>query len=68
MPSLTITIDDKVHKVISKRAKKNMMTVREQVEDIVRRSAVNAGSGSSGDGKLDDTLVGVFSRKGRKKN
>ncbi len=61
MPSVTIDIDDKVYKVISKRAKKNLMTVREQVEDIVRRSAVNAGKGIDSE-KIDDTLVSVFSR------
>jgi hypothetical protein len=67
MPSITIDIDEKVHKVISKRAKKNLMTVGEQVEDIVRRSAVNAGKEGDNE-KVDDTLVSVFSRnkRGRK--
>jgi len=64
MPQITIDIDDKVHKVISKRAKKNLMTIREQVEDIIRRSAVNAGKDTSSD-KVDDTLVSVFSREMR---
>lgn len=68
MPSITIDIDEDVQKVISKRAKKNMLTIREQVEDIVRQSAVRTKSGSTTTDKLDDTLVGVFSRnkKGRR--
>jgi hypothetical protein len=67
MPQITIDIDDKIYKVISKRAKKNLMTVREQVEDIIRRSAVNVGKETTSD-KIDDTLVSVFSRnkRGRK--
>jgi len=40
------------------------MTIREQVEDIIRRSAVNAGKDTSSD-KVDDTLVSVFSREMR---
>jgi len=71
MPQITIDIDDEVHKIISKRAKKNLMTLREQVEDILRKSAVSTKnkSGFVTD-KIDDTLVSVFSRnrKGRKNN
>lgn len=65
MPSVTINLDDDVQKVISKRAKKNMLTLREQVEDIVRQSAVRTKAGSVSDDKIDDTLVGVFSRSKR---
>ncbi|MBS3071277.1 hypothetical protein J4407_03180 [Candidatus Pacearchaeota archaeon] len=67
MPQITIDIDDKVYKVLSRRAKKNLMTVREQAEDIIRRSAANFKKSSPED-KIDDTLVSVFSRnkKGRK--
>jgi hypothetical protein len=66
MPQLTIDIDDDVQKIISKRAKKNLMTLREQVEDILRKSAVSTKNkaGSSSD-KVDDTLVSVFSREKR---
>lgn len=66
MPAITVSIDDKVKKVLDKRAKKNMMTLREQVEDIIRRSAVNTNSVSGSD-KVDDTLISVFSRKGKSK-
>ncbi|MEK6812129.1 MAG: hypothetical protein AABX76_01075 [Nanoarchaeota archaeon] len=68
MPQITIDIGDDIQKIISKRAKKNMLTLREQVEDIVRQSAVRTKAGSVSDDKIDDTLVGVFSRskRGRK--
>lgn len=62
-------MDDEVYAVIRKRAKKNLLTVEEQVEDIVRRSAVNARGIKREEEKLDDLLVSVFSRKktGKKK-
>jgi len=67
MPQITIDIDDKVYKVLSARARKNLMTMREQAEDIIRRSAANSKKSTSSD-KVDDTLVAVFSRnkRGRK--
>ena len=69
MPAITISIDDDEKKILEKRAKKNLMTLREQIEDIIRRSAVNYKSGTSTTLKVDDRLVEVFSRvkKGRKK-
>jgi len=66
MPQITIDIDEEVHKIISKRAKKNLMTIREQVEDILRKSAVSTKNKTSNtNGKIDDTLVSVFSREKR---
>ena len=67
MPQITIDIDEKVYKVLLKRAKKNLMTIREQAEDIIRRSAANSRKSLPSD-KIDDTLVSVFSRnkRGRK--
>ena len=64
MPQITIDIDEEVHKIISKRAKKNLMTLREQIEDILRKSAVSTKNnvGNTLD-KIDDTLVSVFSRE-----
>ena len=69
MPQITIDIGEDIQKILSKRAKKNLLTLREQVEEIIRQSAVRTKSGSStSDDKIDDTLVGVFSRsrKGRR--
>ena len=70
MPKITINIDDDVAKILKKRAKKNLLTLREQIEDILRKSAVRTKSGTSYRGlKPDDKLVAMFSRekRGRKK-
>ena len=67
MPTITISIDEKVKKVLEKRAKKNLMTLREQAEDIIRRSAANYKAGADPAPKTDDRLVEVFSRHRRKK-
>ncbi len=70
MPTVTISIDAEVQKVIGKRAKKNMLTIKEQIEEIIRQSAVRTklGIGTSSI-KADDRLVEIFSRhkKGRKR-
>ena len=63
---VTITLDDTEVKILRKRAKKNLLDLREQVEDIVRRSCINAGKTGS-DSKTDDTLVNIFSRAFRSK-
>jgi len=70
MPKLTINIDEDVKKIISKRASKNLLTLREQIEDILRKSAVRTKLGTSYRKiKIDDKLVAIFSRekRGRKK-
>ncbi len=66
--SVTIELDERVVSRLQKRAKRNMLTLRELVEDIVRRSAVSSSEMSSS-GDSDDALVSIFSRKirGRKK-
>ncbi len=70
MPTITISIDEEIKKVIEKRAKKNMLSLKEQVEEIVRQSAVRTKSGQSiSQIKADDRLVEIFSRdrKGKRK-
>ena len=67
---VTVTLNSEEEKALTKRAKKNMMTIEEQVYDIVRRSCVNFSSKKTPRQiKVDDKLVGVFSRQrtGRKK-
>jgi len=50
--------------LLEKRAKKNMFTLPEQIEDILRRSVLSQKNKKSVyDEKLDDKLVGLFSRK-----
>ena len=69
MTQIKIDIGEDIQKILSKSDKKNLLTLREQVEEIIRQSAVITKSGSStSDDKIDDTLVGVFSRsrKGRR--
>ena len=70
MPKITINLDDEEKSLLEKRAKKNLMTLQEQIEDIIRRSAVNYKSGTSAsEVDPDDRLVGIFSRskRGRKR-
>ena len=66
MPQITISIDEDVKKIISRRAKDNLLTLREQIEDILRKSAVRTkNSGKYKYIKVDDKLVAVFSRERR---
>jgi len=70
MPNITINIDEDVKKILSKRAETNLFTLREQIEDILRKSAVRTKSGAKYQAvKVDDALVAVFSRerRGRKR-
>ena len=69
MPSITISIDEEVKKILGKRAEKNLLTLREQIENILRESAVRTKSGSlETEPKIDDALISIFSRaRGRKK-
>ena len=70
MPRITISLDEDVKKVLSKRAKKNFFTLSEQIEDILRKGAVRTKAGTKYSSiKIDDNLVYAFSRdqRGRKK-
>ena len=58
-----IFLSDDLLKLLDRRAKKNMQTISEQIEDILRKSCVTYRGGTSTPEKLDDALVGVFSRK-----
>ena len=71
MPAITITIDENLLKLIKRRAQKNLLTTKEQIEDIVRRSMLSyADSRKLSSAKnIDDKLLNIFSRqrRGRKK-
>lgn len=70
MPKITIFLDENEKSVLTKRAKRNLFSLKEQIEDIVRRSCVNyKGKSSTRQIKIDDKLVAVFSRQksGRKR-
>ena len=68
MLKITIQLDEKELKILKKRAEKNLFSLKEQIEDIVRRSCANTKK-STRPFKVDDKLVGIFSRQksGRKK-
>lgn len=69
MPKITINLDDDEVKILKKRAKKNLFSLREQIEDIIRRSCVTYTHGTYKPIKFDDRLVAIFSRqrRGRKR-
>ena len=63
---LTICLDEDEVRILKKRAKKNLFSLREQVEDIVRRSCVSYSGKRGYKGvKVDDRLVEAFSRDRR---
>ena len=66
---ITISLDKEELKILEKRAKKNLMTVKELVEDIIRRSCVAYSKNKIKRVKIDDKLVSIFSRekRGRKR-
>lgn len=60
---ITIYLDDDLLEKLDKRARKNMLSLPEQIEDILRRSTLNQKNKKGASEKLDDNLVGLFSRK-----
>ena len=62
-----IEITDEQEKILAKRAKKNLFTIKEQIEGIVRRSCINSPAKASKSTKIDDALVEIFSREKRGK-
>jgi hypothetical protein len=62
--SFTIHLDSEVAKIIEKRAKKNILTAEEQIEDIIRRSCVNLKKkDAEAVDNVDDLFLKLFSRK-----
>ena len=64
---VTLYLDSDVLNVLEKRANKNLMTLAEQIEDILRRSAINAGKIKKFNDKIDDKLIAIFSRRNYKR-
>ena len=61
---IEIYLDYSVLEQIEKRAKRNILSIPELIEDIVRRSVVRSKLIKSlRPEKLDDLLVGIFSRR-----
>jgi len=67
MKKVTISLSDKEVKVLEKRAKKNMLSLTKQIEDIIRRSAIRTKSPGVSKVTPDDRLVQIFSREMRGK-
>lgn len=61
--SITAEVDEEVAEALEKRAKKEMLTLRELVSDILRRSVLSYKGGKSEDEKIDDKFITYFSRK-----
>lgn len=64
---IEIYLNNDLLKLIEKRAKKNMLTLPEQIEDILRRSTLSLRKGKSPKEKIDDLLVSLFSRQKKRK-
>ena len=62
---LSIDLDEEEVKILKKRAKKNLLTLREQVENIVRLSCVRSKKGSTPKDPCDDHLVRIFSKQNK---
>ena len=68
--SVSLKIDSELYNELEKRAKKEFLEVDELIEDIIRRSMLTYRKGAlMGNEKVDDKLIGIFSRskRGRKK-
>ncbi len=68
--SVNLRLDSLLYNELEKRAKKEFLQVDELIEDIIRRSMLTYKRGiASGDKKVDDKLIGIFSRskRGRKR-
>src|SRR3989338_2496517 len=60
---VVVNLNKKVYAIVDRRARKNLLSVEEQFEDIVRRSAATTKVRKIGNEKIDDLLVSIFSRK-----
>ena len=56
-------LTDEMLNILEKRAEKNMFTLSEQIEDILRRSCINQMKKKPSSPKIDDTLVSIFSKR-----
>ena len=64
---ITISLDEEEIKILKRRAKKNLLTLKEQVEDIVRRSCVSSRKRLGYKKVKVEKIVGIFSREKRRR-
>lgn len=69
MPSLTVNLSENLMSILKRRARKNLLTPSELVEDVVRRSMMSYKTyGKVVSGRdIDDKLVNIFSRQRNKR-
>jgi hypothetical protein len=65
---LTIDISEEEALILRKRGRKSYLKLKEQVEDIIRRSCINSKNNPTSRIKVDDSLVEIFSREKRGKS
>ncbi len=66
---MELYLDNQVLKMLEKRAKKNLFSLNEQIEDILRRSCSTIKKNNSlMDEKLEDKFITIFSRRKNKKS
>ena len=61
-----IFLNNEVLNTLEKRAKKNLLTLAEQIEDILRRSSIKKKTTIQQE-KIDDLLLTCFSRQRKRK-
>jgi len=66
---MELFLDNEVLKMLEKRAKKNLFSLNEQIEDILRRSCSTLRNNKTlVEEKLDDKFITIFSRRKNKKS
>tara|TARA_Y100000310_G_scaffold342094_1_gene443752 strand:- start:2059 stop:2259 length:201 start_codon:yes stop_codon:yes gene_type:complete len=61
--AITVEIDDKIREQLKKRAKKEVLSLKELIVDILRRSVVSYKKSKGSEDKVDDKILTFFSRK-----
>lgn len=64
---VSIYLDSELLRKLERRAKRNFLTLPEQIEDILRRSTLNTQKRAYKEEKLDDKFISFFSRKSKKR-
>jgi len=66
---MEIYLDNEILKMLERRAKKNLFSLNEQIEDILRRSCSTLKNNKTlVEEKLDDKFITIFSRRKNKKS
>lgn len=67
--AISIQLSEEEIKTLTRKAEKNLLSLKEQIEDIIRLSVLRSKKKSLSQGpKTDDALVAIFSREKKGKN